>query len=326
MVITMNIYDFDDTIYNGDSTKDFYFFCLKRYPKILRTVPMLVIAYGLYILGIWTKTKFKEKMYRFLTCVDDIDKTIDDFWAEKKDNIKAYYKKTQRPDDIVISASPEFLLKPEAQYLNFGKLIASKVDKHTGKYTGENCWGEEKVKRLAEETSIDKCDAFYSDSLSDIPLAKIANEAYIVKGEELIKWEEHENDKITKLKRMFFSKEFIMFLVVGGINTINGVLFSMLYGYLIPNANLAFTAGYITSTVISYILNSFLTFKERLGFMKYIRFFISYIPNFIIQTIVVFIVYNILNMHKLIAYILAAVIGVPVTFLLMKVFAFRKKS
>ena len=322
----MNIYDFDDTIYKGDSTKDFYFFCLKRYPKILKTVPMLVIAFGLYILGIWTKTKFKEKMYAFLTCVDDIDKTIEDFWAEKKDNIKAYYKKTQRPDDIVISASPEFLLKPEAEYLGFGRLIASKVDKHTGKYTGENCWGEEKVKRLYEETSIYKCDTFYSDSLSDTPLAKIAKEAYIVKGEELVKWEEHEKDKITKLKRMFFSQQFIMFLFIGGIGTINTILFSALAGFFIKNANLAFAAGYIASTVISYILNSCLTFKERLGFMRYIRFLISYIPNFIIQNTVVIIVYNILNMHKLIAYILAAVIGVPVTFLLMKIFAFRKKS
>ena len=26
----MNVYDFDKTIYNGDSTLDFYFFCLKK--------------------------------------------------------------------------------------------------------------------------------------------------------------------------------------------------------------------------------------------------------------------------------------------------------
>ena len=29
--------------------------------------------------------------------------------------------------------------------------MASKVDKHTGLYDGENCWGEEKVKRLYEK-------------------------------------------------------------------------------------------------------------------------------------------------------------------------------
>ncbi|MGN1172926.1 MAG: haloacid dehalogenase-like hydrolase, partial [Muribaculaceae bacterium] len=79
---------------------------------------------------------------------DGFTATWDKMRVAESYDVKAYYKKTQRPDDIVISASPEFLLKPEAQYLDFGKLIASKVDKHTGKYTGENCWGEEKVKRL----------------------------------------------------------------------------------------------------------------------------------------------------------------------------------
>ena len=37
----MNIYDFDETIYDSDSTKDFYFYCLKKYPKILLSVPIM---------------------------------------------------------------------------------------------------------------------------------------------------------------------------------------------------------------------------------------------------------------------------------------------
>ncbi|MGG7153651.1 GtrA family protein, partial [Clostridium neonatale] len=56
-----------------------------------------------------------------------------------------------------------------------------------------------------------------------------------------------------------------------------------------------------------------------------IKFAISYIPNFIIQNIVVIIVFNIFNYDKIIAYILAAIIGVPVTFVLMKFFVFRKR-
>ena len=283
-------------------------------------------AFFLYFIGLKTKTQFKEKMYKFLTYVDDVEAETEKFWDLHQDNIKNYYHTTKLADDIVISASPEFLLKPIAKRLGFGRLIASRVDMHTGAYTGENCWGEEKVRRLYEEVPDAKCEAFYSDSLSDTPLARIAKQAYIVKSEELIEWSEFENDKRVKLRNMFFSKEFIMFLIVGGINTTNGVLFSMLYGTAIPNANLAFAVGYITSTVISYLLNSFLTFKERLGILKYIKFFISYIPNFIIQNIVVFVVYNILELDKLIAYILAAVIGVPVTFILMKIFAFRKKD
>ena len=322
----MNIYDFDKTIYRSDSTKDFYFYCLKRYPKILLSVPMTIWAFILYFIGIWTKTHFKEKMYRFLTYVENPEREVERFWDLHEDNLKDYYRTTKLDDDIVISASPEFLLKPIAKRLGFGRLIASRVDIHTGKYTGENCWGEEKVKRLYEEVPDAECKTFYSDSLSDTPLADIAEQAYIVSGEKLITWEEYRNSKKVKLKKMFFSREFIMFLAVGGINTLNGVLFSMLYGMIIPNANIAFAVGYVTSTVISYLLNSFITFRESLHIVKYIKFFISYIPNFIIQNIVVVIVYNILGIDKLIAYIAAAVIGVPVTFLLMKIFAFKKKG
>lgn len=321
----MNIYDFDKTIYRSDSTKDFYFYCLKKYPKIFRTVPMTIFAFALYLLGIWSKTKFKERMYRFLCYVDDVEQEAERFWELHAQDMHAYYRTTHREDDIVISASPEFLLKPIAKRLGFGRLIASQVDPHTGKYTGENCWGAEKVRRLYAEMPEVQCEVFYSDSLSDTPLARIAKQAYIVRGDRLIEWEKVEQDSKVRFKRMFLSREFIMFLIVGGINTINGVLFSMLYGGLIPNVNLAFTAGYITSTVISYLLNSFLTFRERLSVIKYVKFFISYIPNFIIQQLVVLVVYNILGLHRLIAYILAAVIGVPVTFLLMKIFAFKKK-
>ena len=35
----MNIYDFDGTIYNGDSTIDFWLFTLKRHPSALLMIP-----------------------------------------------------------------------------------------------------------------------------------------------------------------------------------------------------------------------------------------------------------------------------------------------
>ena len=105
----MNIYDFDGTVYDGDSTADFYFYCLKKYPSVLKTVIPMLWAFFLYILGIKTKTQFKEKMYRFLTCVKDIDGTINDFWNTHEKNIMDYYKKQHRDDDVIISAETDML-------------------------------------------------------------------------------------------------------------------------------------------------------------------------------------------------------------------------
>lgn len=131
------------------------------------------------------------------------------------------------------------------------------------------------------------------------------------------------NNIIEKFKTTFFSREFILFVIIGVINTFNGTLFSYIYSNFF-NENIAFVIGYISGLVISYILNSFITFRESLKFSKFIRFAVSYIPNFIIQNIVVIIVFNMMHFNKLIAYILAAIVGVPVTFILMKVFAFKK--
>ena len=130
---------------------------------------------------------------------------------------------------------------------------------------------------------------------------------------------------INKFKNIFFSKQFIIFVIIGIINTFNGVIFSYIYSIFF-NENIAFIFGYISGLIISYILNSYVTFKERLDFNKFVKFTISYIPNFVIQNIIVLIVFNIMGIYKLIAYGLAAIIGVPITFIFMKFLAFNKKS
>lgn len=129
---------------------------------------------------------------------------------------------------------------------------------------------------------------------------------------------------VQKFKNTFYTKEFVTFLIIGVINTFNGTVFSYIYSSFL-NENIAFIVGYISGLIISYLLNSLITFKEKLQLNKFVKFAISYIPNFIIQNIVVIMVFNLMGLNKIIAYLLAAIIGVPITFILMKFFAFRKK-
>ncbi|MDE6357601.1 MAG: haloacid dehalogenase-like hydrolase, partial [Eubacteriales bacterium] len=100
--------------------------------------------------------------------------------------------------DIIISASPEFLLKPICEKLGIKYLIASKVDKKTGKYEGLNCYGAEKVIRLNKEMPNTEIREFYSDSFSDEPLAELADKSYIVLGEELFDWWEYKAQNFKK--------------------------------------------------------------------------------------------------------------------------------
>ena len=87
-------------------------------------------------------------------------------------------------------------------------LIASNADKLTGKYNGENCWGEEKVKRLKAYDETFEIENFYSDSLSDTPLARLAKKAYIVEGENLTDWNEYEKTYKKSILKTFLSPEF----------------------------------------------------------------------------------------------------------------------
>lgn len=185
----MNIYDFDGTIYHGDSSFAFYFYALKKHPSLARFWPKQAWAFALYAAKRIDKTEMKQRFYSFFTAFD-AEGLLEEFWDTHEKNIFPYYYQNHREDDILISASPEFLLKPICARLGIKHLMASRVDPKTGRYTGKNCWGEEKVRRLKAQMDIDRCEEFYSDSHSDTPLARIADKAFLVdKNGNLSPWD-----------------------------------------------------------------------------------------------------------------------------------------
>jgi len=183
----MNVYDFDKTIYDGDSTLDFYLYNLKKNPLLIRYIFLQVFALALYILKIKDKEYFKEKFYSFLNGIKDIDFEISLFWKKNEKKIKEWYLKQYKSNDLIISASPEFLLSPISKKLKF-KLIASKVNKKNGNLLGKNCYGREKVFRFNEIYIDKKIDKFYSDSKSDKYLKEIAKKAFLVNKNDIKEW------------------------------------------------------------------------------------------------------------------------------------------
>ena len=47
----MNAYDFDNTIFRGDSTARFLAFCARRYPRVWRHAPAILGAGALFEAG-----------------------------------------------------------------------------------------------------------------------------------------------------------------------------------------------------------------------------------------------------------------------------------
>ena len=143
----IDVFDFDKTIYDGDSSVDFYLFCLRRNPGILKYVPLLIIAAAKYILSRNGKTQFKQTAFSFLNSIKDTEQSVEAFWSVNEYKIKDWYKERDHGSDVIISASPDFLLRPVCMRLGVRQLIASEVDAQNGRFNGENCFGAEKVRR-----------------------------------------------------------------------------------------------------------------------------------------------------------------------------------
>lgn len=190
-MMIMNVYDFDGTIYKNDSTRDFYYYLLRHYTKVIKYLPKFILDVIKYKLDVVTKTKMKETFYRFLNSFEDgeIDRIVLEFWDKHRYKIYDWFYRQKDQSDVIISASPRYILEPICKELNV-HLICSEVNVKNGDYIGINCYGEEKVNRFYKEFPNGKIDKFYSDSDSDLPLAKLAKEAYKVNRRgEVKKWD-----------------------------------------------------------------------------------------------------------------------------------------
>ena len=95
---------------------------------------------------------------------------------------------------------------------------------------------------------------------------------------------------------------------------------------MLMGVNAAFVLGYLLSLLIGYIYNSKLNFHEKLSFWRLAKFAVSYIPNFIIQNVIVYTLSSIWDVPQVATYCLAAVISFPITFALVKFYAFAKEN
>ena len=185
----MNVYDFDNTILRGDSSARFFMWCLLRRPRMWADIPAQAVNGLLFLLKLRPKQAFKQRMFHYLALIGDVDAAVDAFWQDNLRRVKPWYFQRRREGDVVISASPEFLVRPACEKLGIRHVMGSPVDKHTGAFHGPNCHGAEKVNRFHARFPGAKIDEFFSDSHSDDPLARLARRAWLVKGDKLLPWE-----------------------------------------------------------------------------------------------------------------------------------------
>lgn len=184
----MNVYDFDGTIYDGDSTVDFYLYCLRKHPRLVVYAFRQGAGILLQAAGHIDADSMKEQFFSFLNGLRDTETLVNSFWDRRRGNIGEWYLRQRERTDVVISASPEFLLRPICETLGITPPIATRMDLGTGRIEGRNCKGKEKVRKFLERYPQGKIRRFYSDSLTDAPLAAMAEEAFLIKKGASFPW------------------------------------------------------------------------------------------------------------------------------------------
>lgn len=185
----MNVFDFDNTIYDGETLVDFILYYIKTDPKIWKYVPKLVVIYLKDVLHLFTVDRAIREYAGFLegyyvkkihTVGDDVKK----FWDKNQHKIKPWYEGIRRDDDVIISGTTDFILEEIMSRMGIKNYVGSSIDKETGKFK-RLCFMDNKVKAFYEMYPNGEIDNFYTDSLNDKPLIDIAKHAFIVKGDKI---------------------------------------------------------------------------------------------------------------------------------------------
>ena len=185
----MNVFDFDNTIYNGESTLDFYFFCVKHHPRLIRFVFIVLIKLVKYKMCLISEDELlalcKKYVKAFLADCPDAKQLAEIFWEKNICRIKNFYKEIHNENDIVISASFGFMLRPAMSKLGIKRFVCSEVNLENGSID-RLCFRKNKLHLFKEMYGDEVIENFYTDSLNDLSFMKLATcKAYLVKGNSI---------------------------------------------------------------------------------------------------------------------------------------------
>lgn len=186
----MRVFDFDGTIYDGESLFDLYLYSARHDPKVFRYIAPVLRYAVKYKLGRATLEQMEYGVGKmtegYLTelsrskRVASVEQLVDDFWDRYYARIKPWYQ--PESDDVILTASFDLTVGKACRRLDVRNLVASEVDVETMKVTYLN-FSTNKAKRFRELYGPDVViDEFYTDSKFDQPMIDMARHAFMVKG------------------------------------------------------------------------------------------------------------------------------------------------
>lgn len=199
----MNVYDFDGTIFPKDCSIGFCIWCMNRHPKLWFTfAPKAIRNLIRRKRGKISEYLMQREFFGYLMLIDDFDVQIERYWDKNEKKIASWYLAQKRSDDLIISASPDCIIGPIAKRLGVN-FVATEYDREYGVFLNNMMYATEKSNYIIDK-GFPMIENFYSDSLSDTPLALCAEKAHLVKNKArtVVDWPDLDDKTMKKVKDM----------------------------------------------------------------------------------------------------------------------------
>lgn len=161
-----DIYDFDKTLIPFDSGSLFWLYCVVHYPWILVALPKQAAALFLYLINVYDLTKMKTPFFSYVKMIP-MEKAVKKFWDKHEKYIYPLaHRRNRERYSVMISASPDFLIKEISARIDIDDFISTVHDKK-GRIVGKNCHDKEKVNLFRKRYPNTKVINVFSDSIKN---------------------------------------------------------------------------------------------------------------------------------------------------------------
>ena len=110
----MKVFDFDNTLYRGESSLDFSLYMIRTHKKILLYLPVIMANAISYKLCLVDKDKLGAEISKYMKLIirdkHEIRHLVKTFWQTHANRLDADMLKRIGPNDLIITAGPDFLL------------------------------------------------------------------------------------------------------------------------------------------------------------------------------------------------------------------------
>ena len=339
----LNVYDFDGTIYDGDSSYGFIKFLICKKKSLIFHLPKMLLYTIKYKLKLITKENMKEVYFEIFNKFDNIDDLVNEFWDKNEYKIKDFFKNKKHTNTIIASATPKFIIEPISKKYKVKYLFGSPVDKKTGKYNGLNCHGYEKVRLIKEKYPDAIIETMYSDDINaDKPLLELANKSYVVKKNKIIDYEDFLLIKPNIIKRFWNfgwgiyhkNEEVWNYLIAGALTCVVSLstYFICVTTFLNPKNGIQLQIANIISWIIAvafaYVINRIFVFRSKEKNIKKeaASFVSSRIVTLLLEMLTMFILVTLIKFNDKISKIIAQIIVIVGNYIISKLFVFKKKK